>query len=1127
MTNLIKNGEFNEGYGTHDAHRYKTDGTLEKIEVGEISNPKEWTTFFVHGSPVPWDEDNLVGFAQPEVRLETSVPDPNRVMEGTTHSLHGFGFYRIIDCGHFQIATGLTPGQTYILRGFTHAWSNKGEDENPRASEGVGETAYAAPAGDTSPEIANHTFRFGVNLDGDTNINNATWGTGWNIYNKFHELTPLVFEATGTKAVVFLRDTVLWPYMHNDYYWSSISLSEEVEEPTSPSEPPNTDYDYPVIETGSKLCDHAVDDSGMIDAIYDRMQRGVFTPVAKSVAMVGALKAVKLMSPDTITIGRFLEGVDDDIDEEGPPLDGDLRETAEKVMNSYMPRWAPHKAYVDYWEVVNEQDPPGVAGHLKLAEFYTHCMDIAEANGYKLAILSYSLGVPEYDEMKALVDSGVFARAKAGGHILSLHEYASPTNKWFGQPIPGAEQRDDAGPLCTRYRFLYSLLEEAGQVIPLVITEFNTTEAVKSYTAEDWIANMAWYDERMAEDYYVLGANIFTLATGVWESFIYIDYIKDLENYMVSVIDRENALPPTVEPSEPPAVECPAPRVPYSRVYVLVPPNYGFEWMAACSETWDAYRWTWGGSADDAGHGPGLASVTVIALNPHEWPGDLEAFYDEFYDITSLHEIYADDPQDFAEQVWIYYNGEEELKLDYPTTHMPPLVTSGYGDTYNRVYPHNGIDLRSSWNAWQDQIVCAISGTVTFVGISAAYGNHIITRSNVGGKVVDVRYAHLEYDGEYVSEGELVKRGQYLGKPDNTGSSTGDHLHFDVKIDGVQVDPTNLIDWPGGYVPPGGGSPTVELRGAHAAPITSQLEGSDAIVNKLTSLGMKWFKLLSDGNPNNIELCRKLVDAGITPIIRLYASEQFPNGIHDAFAGHIGDLVGVGVEYFEVGNEPNIPNEWKTPYKDVVDFHDDDIIRMCAESFVADARGVLLQGGKPGIYAMAPTDVNDENPQYSSVQWLIRLCDKIARIAPDLRQELESGNIWLSVHSATFTRPFEFDPFANNDDMCLRSYELYSSIVKEHLGVDRIDVISTEGGIFSPEQMDYIGWHDYDYDELTWGDRVVEMYHFLEDKGELMAMCPWTFSDYGVHDTTWHGSGWYRVNNEPRSPITALLEDIN
>jgi len=1123
-TNLIRNGDFSQGYGTHDAHRYTIDGTLEHIQAPEITNPKEWTTFFVHGLPVPWDDDNPVGFAQPEVRLTTAVPDPNRVMEGTTHSLQGFGFYKIIDCGHFQ-RVAVTPGKTYRLTGYAHAWSSN--DDNPSTSEGVGNAAYySGDDNDITPEEANHGFAFGVSTDGSTDIQAAIWNPVVHIYNQFHEVPALEFTAVAGEIVVFIRDTVLWPYKHNDYYWSDISLVGLDEEPVSPSPEPPQEYDYPVIENGTKLGDHSIGDNGMINAIYDRMQRGVFTPIAKSVASIGVLEAVKLMSPDTITIGRLTEGIDNDIDEEGPPLDGDLQETASKVMNSFMPLWEPHKRYVDFWEVVNEQDPLGPEGHARLGQFYIHCMDIAEANGYKLAILSYSLGVPEYDEMQALVKTGVFARAKKGGHILSLHEYASPTNKWYGQPIPGTEQRDDAGPLCTRYRFLYSLLEEEGQVIPLVVTEFNTTESVKSYTAEDWIANMAWYDERLSEDYYVLGATIFTLATGIWEGFRYIDYIKPLEDYMVSVVDRENALPPS-EPGEQPVIECPKPRIPYERTYVLIPPPYGFDWISSLGDVWDLFRFGIGGSADDSAYGPGLAKRTVLALNPDEWPGDLGAFIDEYYEGAELHCVYADDPEDFAMQLWMYYSGEDELLLSYPTTHMPPVVTSWFGDTAGRIYPHNGIDFRSSWSLWQDQIVCSISGVVKKVAVSAGYGNHIITTSKVGGKTVEVRYAHLTYDGAYVGEGDLVARGQYIGRPDNTGNSTGDHLHFDVKIDGVQVDPAIYIDWPDGQPPPGGGSEFGNLRGAHAAPTTVQSEAASNIVNKLQLLGLKWFKILTDGNPSNIELCSSLIRAGIMPIVRLYTHEQFPDPLGAGLIDHASHLVDVGVKYFEIGNEPNLPNEWESTYKNAVDFNSDDIIRMCAKTWCNDAKRILAVGGCPSIYAMAPTDVNGVNPKYSSVNWLSRLCCEIAEIWDgDIKKLLENGNIWLAVHSAAFTRPFNFDPFSNMDDMCLRNYELYQSIARAHFEVINIVTISTEGGIFSPEQMDYIGWTDYTYDELTWGHEVVNMYHFLEGRGNLTAMCPWTFSDIGVSDPNWIGAGWYRQNNEPRSPVVALLEDV-
>jgi len=1128
MTNLIKNGDFSQGYEGHVAYKYPIGGEMVKIMVPEITNAKYWETFFVHGLPVPWDEDNLIGFAQPEVRLATAVPDPNRIMPGTTHSQQGFGFYKIIDCGHLQKVSGLTPGKKYVLRGYAHAWSSL--DDTARTSEVCGSAGYYGYPKDVAPGqewLMNHNFCFGVDLNGSIDIQAAMWNPEVNIYNKFHALPELEFTATGSAVTVFIRDTVLWAAKHNDYYWSQISLEEvNAEPPVEPPVEPPTDYEYPVIETGTKLADHGIGDNGMLDAIYDRMQRGVFTPVCKSVASVGVLKDVKILSPDTITIGRYMEGIDGDLDEEGPPLDGDLKKTAEKLMASFMPKWEKDGTYVDYWEIINEQDPPGIDGHVRLATLLSYCIDIADANGYKLALFSYSRGVPEINEWEAIINTGIFAKAKAGGHILSLHEYASPTNLWYGQPIPGAEQRDDAGPLCTRYRFLYELLKEKNQVIPLVITEFNTTQDLRQQTGEDWVANMAWYDNEIAKDYYVLGATIFTLAgSGIWPDFNYLSKIKYLEDHMVSVKDRQNGPAPTDQPPVEPPTECDKPRISYERTYVLIPPDHGFEWIEATGDVWNEFRFGIGGSADDSAYGPGLAKRVVLALNPEAWPGDLAAFVDEFYAGAKLHEIYANDPEDFANQLWIYYHGETELVLTYPTTHMPPVITSNYGDTIGRVYPHNGVDFRSSWNLWQDQVVCALSGTVTFVGVSASYGNHIIVRSNVNGQAVDLRYAHLVYGGQYVSQGELVVRGQYLGRPDNTGSSTADHLHFDMKIDGVQVNPTPYIEWPEEYIPPTGGT-GAEIKGVHSAPIAAQVETGDQLVAKLKELGMKWFKILTDGNPANITLCSKLIANGIQPVVRLYTHEQFPDSLGAGLIDHAKRLVDVGVKYFEIGNEPNLPGEWKSVYKNIVDFKNPDIIRLMAEAWVTDAKSIISIGGKPGLYAMAPTDVNGTNEKYSSVKWVGALYDKIKSLWSASSEFVADGDIWLAAHSAAFSRPFDFDPFANMDDMCLRSYELYASIARASFGVQRVDVISTEGGVYSPEHMEYIGWHDYDYTEETWGGRVVDMYKFLGKSKGILAMCPWTFSDVGA-DKMWWGSGWYNKDNNPRSPIVALKGDLS
>jgi hypothetical protein len=597
---------------------------------------------------------------------------------------------------------------------------------------------------------------------------------------------------------------------------------------------------------------------------------------------------------------------------------------------------------------------------------------------------------------------------------------------------------------------------------------------------------------------------------------------------MVGIIGRENALPPTVEPPEPPT-ECPEPRVPYDRTYVLIPPNHGFEWIEPLGSLWDAYRFGVGGSADDSAYGPGLLTRVVLALNPTAWPGDLQSFIDEHYAGADLYSIEAATPEEFERKLRAYYEGVEELRLAYPTTHEPPVITSPFGDTTNRVYPHNGIDLRSSWSLWGDEILCSLDGVVQHVGVNVAYGNHIITRSIHDGETVDIRYAHLTYDGAYVAVGDVVSKGQKLGRPDNTGTSTGDHLHLDMKIDGVQVDPEPYIDWPDGYVPPE--NKYKELKGAHAAPTLAPTEDISVTISKLKSLGIKWYKILSGGSSTNIQLCQELINHGIEPVVRLYTHEQFPDPLTDALIGHAAELVAVGVKYFEIGNEPNLTGEWKYPYKERVDYHDSELIQMVSNSWIVDAKRILAIGGRPGIYAMAPTDVNGVNPKYSSVNWLSRIVYKIYRSWGDvinLRQNINSGNIWLASHTAAFSRPFDYDPFTSGaymDDMCLRGYEVYKNITETTIGVEGIDIINTEGGIFSPEHMDYLGWNDYDYDESTWGNKIVDMFKFLGDKRDMMAMCPWTFSDYGVQDPNWIGSGWYRADNTPRSPITALTED--
>jgi len=106
-----------------------------------------------------------------------------------------------------------------------------------------------------------------------------------------------------------------------------------------------------------------------------------------------------------------------------------------------------------------------------------------------------------------------------------------------------------------------------------------------------------------------------------------------------------------LEVSEQPGQGWVPPRVPYARVYVLLPQDAGPEWVTAVLESgkWEERHWTIGSSADDAGVGP--AERTVIAVNPGRWSGDLLTFFDRYYPGVEYVPIEADTPAELRQKL--------------------------------------------------------------------------------------------------------------------------------------------------------------------------------------------------------------------------------------------------------------------------------------------------------------------------------------------------------------------------------------------------------------------------------------------------------------------------------------------
>jgi murein DD-endopeptidase MepM/ murein hydrolase activator NlpD len=113
-------------------------------------------------------------------------------------------------------------------------------------------------------------------------------------------------------------------------------------------------------------------------------------------------------------------------------------------------------------------------------------------------------------------------------------------------------------------------------------------------------------------------------------------------------------------------------------------------------------------------------------------------------------------------------------------------ITSPFGmraDPLGRGFRmHEGIDIAAPSGT---TIGAAASGRVIFAGWYGGYGNAIII--DHGGQTSTL-YGHCSQI--FVAEGQDVQRGQAIGAVGSTGNSTGPHVHFEVRVNGVPVDPT-------------------------------------------------------------------------------------------------------------------------------------------------------------------------------------------------------------------------------------------------------------------------------------------------------------------------------------------------
>jgi murein DD-endopeptidase MepM/ murein hydrolase activator NlpD len=116
-------------------------------------------------------------------------------------------------------------------------------------------------------------------------------------------------------------------------------------------------------------------------------------------------------------------------------------------------------------------------------------------------------------------------------------------------------------------------------------------------------------------------------------------------------------------------------------------------------------------------------------------------------------------------------------------------VTSGFGFRTNPftalTQMHEGLDIA---NRIGTPVIAPADGIVSDTGKDSAYGNFIVISHGFG---INSRFLHLSKI--LVRPGQRVKRGDKIAEVGTTGKSTGPHLHYEVRVNGIPVNPLRYI----------------------------------------------------------------------------------------------------------------------------------------------------------------------------------------------------------------------------------------------------------------------------------------------------------------------------------------------
>jgi hypothetical protein len=306
---------------------------------------------------------------------------------------------------------------------------------------------------------------------------------------------------------------------------------------------------------------------------------------------------------------------------------------------------------------------------------------------------------------------------------------------------------------------------------------------------------------------------------------------------------------------------------------------------------------------------------------------------------------------------------------------------------------------------------------------------------------------------------------------------------------------------------------------------------------QILDMNLKWIKVLDDSGGSTYHLCRRLVEIGVMPVVRLYRQEPNPGRIGSRELDLIEKLVKIGVYYFETNNEPDLDLEWEGRRKPA------NWLDVVVDNFIFEADRILALGAYPAFPAFGPGGLG--NP--------------FEKLKDRGRIDLLDEGAWLALHNYCLGRPLDYpndpvnvegvslseeeweftgglwawemdhiavsnrrramkDPDASiyKDFTCFRGFEAMNKLVVDACG-HSIPILTTEGGYNVGQRAGTTEGDDPRYPKPTarrQAELTVAMFDYMQrDAPDYYFACmPWLVASnlIGHYSPVWEAQGpWF------------------